>query len=103
MTYVVLSLAVLAGLAGLTWRTVRGLGSRALGMTGLVLIALTVVFDNVIVGTGIVDYDELLISGVRMPIAPVEDLAYAIGAVLLVPTLWTWFARLAPEGAETGR
>ncbi len=103
MTYIVLSVVVLAGLVALTWRTVRGLGARALGMTGLVLIALTVVFDNLIVGTGIVDYDESLISGVRMPVAPIEDLAYAIGAVLLVPALWTWCARFAPTDAEASR
>ena len=100
MTYLVLSVVVLAALAALTWRTVRRLGARALGLTGLALIALTVVFDNLIVGTGIVDYDESLISGVRMPIAPIEDLAYAVGAVLLVPTLWAWCARFAPTDAE---
>ncbi len=100
MTYVVLSVAVLAGLAAITWRTLRGLGVRPLALTGLVLLVLTVVFDNLIVGTGIVDYDESLISGVRMPIAPIEDLAYAVGAVLLVPAMWTWLARLAPR--DTG-
>ena len=102
MTYVLLSVAVLGALVVLTWRTVRGLGARVLGMTSLVLIVLTVVFDNVIVGTGIVDYNDALIAGVRMPIAPIEDLAYALGAVLVVPALWTWFARLAPAGAEAG-
>ncbi|GIG54121.1 lycopene cyclase domain-containing protein [Demequina activiva] len=88
MTYVVLSVAVLALLVLATAPVLKALPSRPLLLTAAVLLTLTVVFDNVIVGTGIVDYDEALISGVRMPIAPIEDLAYAIGAVLLVPTVW---------------
>ena len=98
MTYLVLSLGVLAALTAVTWRTVRS-RARVLTLTGLALLALTVMFDNLIVAVGIVEYDEALILGVRMPIAPVEDLAYAVGAVLLVPALWQWLARLAPESS----
>lgn len=88
MTYVLLSIAVLALLALATAPVLKRLPHRPLLLTAAVLLTLTVVFDNIIVGTGIVDYDQELISGVLMPIAPIEDLAYAIGAVLLVPTLW---------------
>ena len=94
MTYVILSLVVLSVLAAATAPTLRRLPKRPLLLTGVVLIALTVVFDNVIVGVGLVDYDEDLILGVRMPIAPVEDLAYTVGAVILVPALWSWLARV---------
>lgn len=97
MTYVVLSVAVLAVLAVACLPVLRRLPTRPLLLTGLVLIALTAVFDNVIVGLGIVEYDEALISGVRLWHAPIEDFAYAIGAVLLVPTLWTLL------GPPTGR
>jgi hypothetical protein len=34
------------------------------------------VFDNAIIGFGIVDYDESLISGFRLGFAPIEDFAY---------------------------
>ncbi|WP_062070568.1 lycopene cyclase domain-containing protein [Demequina sediminicola] len=88
MTYVILSVAVLAVIAIACAPVLRRLPARPLALTALVLIILTIVFDNVIVGLGIVDYDPELISGVLMPIAPVEDLAYAIGAVLLIPTFW---------------
>jgi lycopene cyclase domain-containing protein len=88
MTYVILSVAVLALIALATAPVLRRLPYRPLVLTAIALIALTVVFDNLIVGSGIVAYDPAKISGVLMPIAPVEDLAYAIGAVLLVPTLW---------------
>ncbi|WP_159449691.1 lycopene cyclase domain-containing protein [Demequina sp. NBRC 110057] len=88
MTYVLLSVVVLAVLAVACLPVLRRLPHRPLALTALVLLTLTVVFDNVIVGLDIVAYDQDLISGLRMPIAPVEDLAYAVGAVLLVPTLW---------------
>ncbi|MFM6981586.1 MAG: lycopene cyclase domain-containing protein [Microbacteriaceae bacterium] len=51
-------------------------------------VALTAVFDNLIVGLGIVDYDDTRISGMRIGYAPVEDFAYIIATVLLVPALW---------------
>ncbi len=93
MTYVVLSLAVLAALAVVTVPTLRRLPMRPLVITALVLIALTTVFDNVIVGIGLVDYDETKILGLRVPFAPVEDFSYTLGAVMLVPAVWTWLGR----------
>lgn len=93
MTYVVLSVVVLAIVAVATVPVLRRLPRRPLLLTALVLLALTVVFDNIIVGVGLVAYDESLISGVKMPIAPVEDLAYAIAAVMLVPVLWELLGR----------
>jgi lycopene cyclase domain-containing protein len=100
MTYVLLSVAVLALLALVTAPVLRRLPHRPLLLTGAVLLTLTVVFDNLIVGTGIVDYDPELISGVLMPIAPIEDLAYAIGAVLLVPTVWELLGRRRGTSTE---
>ncbi len=94
MTYLILSVVVLALVAAVTVRSLRSLPARPLLLTALVLVVLTVVFDNIIVGVGLVDYDEELILGVRMPIAPVEDLAYTVAAIMLVPSLWTWLARL---------
>jgi len=91
VTYVVLSVAVIVLLALVCAPVLRRLPRWPLLMTGLVLLTLTVIFDNVIVGVGLVDYDDSLISGARMPIAPIEDLAYTVGAVMLVPTLWELF------------
>jgi lycopene cyclase domain-containing protein len=62
---------------------------RAVGLTGAGVLALTAVFDNVLVATGIVAYDPELISGVFAGVAPIEDFAYAIAAVLLLPSLWS--------------
>ncbi len=84
-----------------TFAVLRRMPKRPLLWTGLVLIALTAVFDNLIVGAGIVGYDDSLTLGIRVPIAPIEDFAYAIGAALLVPALWEWNWRLAPREATT--
>jgi lycopene cyclase domain-containing protein len=49
---------------------------------------MTAIFDNAIIGFGLVDYDEALISGVRIGFAPVEDFAYTVAALLMIPALW---------------
>lgn len=53
-----------------------------------ILLVFTAVFDNVMIGVGLVGYDPALISGVRIGIAPLEDFAYAIAAAILLPSLW---------------
>jgi lycopene cyclase domain-containing protein len=53
-----------------------------------VMMTLTAVFDNAIIGFGLVDYDPSLISGLRIGFAPVEDFAYTVAALLIVPALW---------------
>ncbi len=59
------------------------------GITAAVLLALTAVFDNVMISVGLVGYDPKLISGAFVGIAPLEDFAYAIAAVVLLPSVWT--------------
>ena len=54
-----------------------------------VLLITTAVFDNVMIGIGLVGYNENLISGAFICIAPLEDFAYAIAAVVLLPAIWT--------------
>jgi lycopene cyclase domain-containing protein len=60
----------------------------ALGITLAVLLVMTAVFDNVMIGVGLVAYNESLISGAFIGIAPLEDFAYAIAAVVGLPSLW---------------
>ena len=72
---------------------------RATAVTLVVLLLLTAVFDNVLVGLSIVDYDPARISGVLVGVAPVEDFAYAVAAVLLLPAVWEL---LGTPGRGTG-
>jgi lycopene cyclase domain-containing protein len=53
-----------------------------------VVLLMTAVFDNVMIGVGLVGYDAAKISGAFIGIAPLEDFAYAIAAVVLLPSLW---------------
>ena len=62
-------------------------------VAGVALLVMTGVFNNVIVGLGIVAYDPALVLGARVGLFPVEDLAYSIGAVLLLPSCWVLLER----------
>lgn len=60
----------------------------AIAITLGVLLVMTAVFDNVMIGIGLVGYEPSLISGAFIGIAPLEDFAYAIAAAVLLPSLW---------------
>lgn len=101
MTYWMLNLPFLALAASVA--LAAGLSRRApswrgIALAAIVVLTLTVVFDNVLVATGIVGYDADLISGARLGVAPIEDFAYAIAALLLAPSLWSL---LSPRPTES--
>jgi len=62
-------------------------------VTLVALLIVTAVFDNVMIGVGLVGYDRARISGAFIGIAPLEDFAYAVAAALLLPSLWILLAR----------
>jgi lycopene cyclase domain-containing protein len=72
-------------------------GRRAAVVTSVVagaaLLVMTMVFDNVIVTLRVVAYDPARIWGAKIGTIPVEDLAYSIAAVVLLPSLWVLFDR----------
>ncbi|MEN0102599.1 MAG: lycopene cyclase domain-containing protein [Curtobacterium sp.] len=70
-------------------------------VAGVVLLVMTIVFDNVIVTLRVVAYDPALISGVKIGAIPIEDLAYSIAAVVLLPSLWVLFDRSHGTDHET--
>lgn len=90
-----LAAAVLVALAAVLAR--RAPHWRVLGLTALGVLVLTAVFDNVLVGSGIVGYDTARISGAFVGVAPLEDFSYAIAAVLLLPSLWMLLPRKKPQ------
>lgn len=47
----------------------------------------TAIFDNAIIGFGLVAYDESKISGIKIGLAPIEDFAYSIAVVLLATSI----------------
>jgi len=66
---------------------------RAISWTLLVMCLVTLIFDNVIVGLGIVDYDSSKISGLLLGLVPVEDFAYTVVSVLAVSSIWHMMTR----------
>jgi lycopene cyclase domain-containing protein len=58
----------------------------------VILLVLTAVFDNVMIGIGLMRYSPERISGLRIGAAPLEDFAYPLAALLLLPALWMLFA-----------
>ncbi len=95
-TYLWIAAGVAVPVSAVALAVLARAGRRVLlpALAGLVvLLALTAVFDNVIVGSGIVAYDESRILGARLGVAPVEDFSYAIVAALALPALWVLLGR----------
>lgn len=91
MTYALLNAVFLAVVLVVLVIALRRRSLRASALLGTlaVLLVMTAVFDNVMIGVGLlVAYDDELISGIRVGVAPIEDFAYAIAAALLLPALW---------------
>jgi len=62
------------------------------GITLAVLMVFSIVFDNVMIGIGLVAYDTSKISGIYIGVAPIEDFFYTVAAVVFLPTLWALMA-----------
>ncbi len=115
MTYVWLSVAFLAvaiGAGAILARvsTARagetgGAGShwRAVSLTALALVALTAVFDSLMIAAELFHYDPAHTLGVTIGLAPVEDFAYPIACAALLPGLWLVLARSRREYRLLGK
>ena len=60
----------------------------ATAIVAVVLVVLTAVFDSVMILADLFRYDVGSLSGVRVWLTPVEDFAWPLAAVLLLPALW---------------
>lgn len=69
-------------------RNIMALQRQPLWLAMALVLALTLIFDNVIIGLGIVSYDPQRIIGARIGLAPVEDFAYAVVGAFLIPAIW---------------
>lgn len=102
MTYPLLSVAFLAlaaavVAAGLARTPDRARLAARWGVpalvAGVVLVVLTVVFDNLMIAAGLMTYASGAISGLRLGLVPIEDLAYPVAGLLLLPGLWLLLQR----------
>ncbi len=87
MTYLILNTYYLAILIGFYF--ISGAYKQfALHLhTFAAMIIGTAIFDNAIIGFGLVAYDETKISGIKIGLAPIEDFAYSIAVVLLATSV----------------
>lgn len=106
MTYLLINLPFLllavAVLVVARLRTGRP-GWAALGITAAVLLALTAIFDNLMILAGIVAYDDAHRLGVQIGVAPIEDFAYTVLAVLALPALWCLLGGRGERGRPAGQ
>ncbi|MBD7995554.1 lycopene cyclase domain-containing protein [Arthrobacter sp. Sa2CUA1] len=109
MTYWLLNLcflvpAALVLTAALIRRRRRNRSNRAFlaavaGSAGILLL-LTAVFDNLMIAAGLFGYNPDRISGAFLGLAPLEDFAYPLAAVLLLPALWELLGSRKPLREE---
>ncbi|ATG50169.1 lycopene cyclase [Brachybacterium vulturis] len=93
MSYAALAgLFLLVPLAVLVLAVVRRRPGRRWWLTTAVtlagLLVLTVVFDTVMIATDLFRFAEDDLLGIRLGLAPLEDLAWPLAAGLLLPALW---------------
>ena len=91
--FLVAALAVgTAAALGLTGRG-RSVALAAAGGAGAGGLGLTAGFDKQMIAPGLFTYAPGMISGVMVGLAPLEDFAYPVAAVLLLPGLWILLGR----------
>lgn len=90
MTYAVLLAPVLAAAIVVLVVALRARRRSwvALAIAAAILLALTIVFDTLMIAADLFRYDDALLLGPRIGLAPVEDLAYALIALFVVVALW---------------
>jgi lycopene cyclase domain-containing protein len=65
--------------------------------SALLLLVLTGLFDNLMIAAGFMVYHSGKLLGARIGAVPLEDFAYPIAAVILLPSLWSLARRRAAD------
>jgi lycopene cyclase domain-containing protein len=66
----------------------------ATAIVAAVLLVLTAVFDSAMIAADLFRYDTASLTGLRVWLTPVEDFAWPLVAVLVLPALWELLGRL---------
>ncbi|WP_404433588.1 lycopene cyclase domain-containing protein [Microbacterium lacus] len=61
----------------------------ASAVASVVLLILTAIFDNVMIGVGLIEYPQEHLSGLMIGLAPLEDFSYSLCAAFLLPAIYT--------------
>lgn len=79
-------------------RSPLGRAVASILITAVLLCVLTAVFDNVMIAVGLMQYSAQHITGLHIGAAPLEDFAYPLAGVMLLPALWVLFAGTVRRG-----
>lgn len=90
MSYVLLLIPFLLGAIGFAVVVLRDTKRRwlALVLGAVAIVALTIVFDSLMIAADFFRYPSEQLLGLRVWLAPIEDLGYALVGVLTVAALW---------------
>ncbi|HJH12196.1 lycopene cyclase domain-containing protein [Brevibacterium sp. HMSC24B04] len=102
MTYTLLNACFLIPAALLAWSTRKRIPTGPWLLTAAVLIALTIIFDNIMIGVGLFYYSPETSSGITIGLMPIEDLSYTVFAVLVLPALWAHLLQPRTDRAARG-
>lgn len=86
MSYGAMLLPFLVGAVALAVLVLRGdrRAWAAVGIAAVVVLALTAVFDSLMIAADLFRFDDGQLLGIRVGLAPIEDLGYALVALLVV-------------------
>ncbi len=90
MNLVMLAVVLLVALCAFVLRRPARPGPMflAAGVTAAVLFLLTALFDSLMIAGGLMVYTGEHLIGWFIGLAPIEDFAYPLAAVILLPSLW---------------
>ena len=83
-----LALAAVVLLLAVATRRPDGRWWLVTAATAVAMAILTIVFDSLMIAADLFRYGDGALVGVRLLLAPVEDLAWPLAAVALLPSVW---------------
>ncbi|PRZ41388.1 lycopene cyclase domain-containing protein [Antricoccus suffuscus] len=87
--------AILVALTVDRWLTrERLVATRVFWIAYAIIFAFQLLMNGLLTGIPVVTYDESVIWGPRLAFAPIEDLGFGFGLVLLVLTTWSRLGRV---------
>lgn len=91
MTYILLNCVFFVALGVVSLLVRSSVIWRAVAWGLVAVVALTAVFDPIMIALGLVAYDTSTLLGLNWFGAPIEDFAYALFAVPFVAAVWQLF------------
>lgn len=104
MTYPLITVPFLILTAAVTLLSARRPRFRrrmaASAIAAVLLVALTAIFDNLMIAAELFTYPETHISGLRVGLAPIEDFTYPLCAAFGMPAVYALLTRPPPAGVD---